>query len=136
MMQSENDLEQYGYFVFRFTIDRPEFEDVSPAAKDLLLHLMEMDPCERYTAEQALRHEYFLTFNSQEVNNNNTINNNNITTTIEHNTNHENSNHEINTSIAIEINSNSVGDFEIMSDDAEEMPSIESCGYLKNGPRE
>ena len=37
----------------------PEWDDVSETAKDLIDHLLTVDPSERYTAAQALQHPFF-----------------------------------------------------------------------------
>jgi phosphorylase kinase gamma subunit len=53
------------HLMFRMIIDGqyamsgPEWDDVSETAKDLIHHLLVVDPNERYTAAQALQHPFF-----------------------------------------------------------------------------
>lgn len=42
-----------------YTTSGPEWDDVSDTAKDLISHLLVVDPAERYTAKQALAHPFF-----------------------------------------------------------------------------
>lgn len=43
----------------RFVLRFPRWaKNLSPSAKDLLNHLLDVNPCTRYTAEQALRHPW------------------------------------------------------------------------------
>ncbi|XP_075249168.1 phosphorylase b kinase gamma catalytic chain, skeletal muscle/heart isoform-like isoform X2 [Convolutriloba macropyga] len=51
----------------RYSLDKPEWDDVSPAAKDLIRRLLEVNPEKRITARQALNHDFFVTFNPSEV---------------------------------------------------------------------
>jgi len=43
----------------QYTMSGPEWDDVSETAKDLIRHLLIVDPNERYTAAQALQHPFF-----------------------------------------------------------------------------
>ncbi|OQR81658.1 kinase [Thraustotheca clavata] len=43
-----------------YDIDNPYYKDLSPQAKDLIAHLLEVDPKSRYTATQALAHPWLL----------------------------------------------------------------------------
>ncbi len=43
----------------QYTMSGPEWDDVSETAKDLISHLLDVDPAERYTAAQALQHPFF-----------------------------------------------------------------------------
>ena len=42
-----------------YTMTGLEWDDVSDTAKDLIGHLLVVDPSQRYTAEQALQHPFF-----------------------------------------------------------------------------
>ncbi|CAF3978727.1 unnamed protein product, partial [Rotaria sp. Silwood1] len=44
----------------QYTMTGLEWEDVSETAKDLIRHLLVIDPVERYTAAQALQHPFFI----------------------------------------------------------------------------
>ncbi|CAF0841577.1 unnamed protein product [Rotaria sp. Silwood1] len=44
----------------QYTMTGLEWEDVSETAKDLIRHLLVIDPTERYTAAQALQHPFFI----------------------------------------------------------------------------
>ncbi|KAI2663803.1 Calcium/calmodulin-dependent protein kinase type 1 [Labeo rohita] len=41
-----------------YEFDSPYWDDISDSAKDFISHLMEKDPCLRYTCEQALQHPW------------------------------------------------------------------------------
>ncbi|TRZ02721.1 hypothetical protein DNTS_004543 [Danionella cerebrum] len=41
-----------------YEFDSPYWDDISDSAKDFIVHLMEKDPCQRYTCEQALQHPW------------------------------------------------------------------------------
>ncbi|KAH0786004.1 calcium/calmodulin-dependent protein kinase type 1 [Histomonas meleagridis] len=41
-----------------YNFDGPEWEDVSEGAKDLIFHMMRVDPSERITAQEALEHPW------------------------------------------------------------------------------
>ena len=43
----------------QYTVKGSEWDDVSETAKDLIEHLLVVDPSERFTAEQALQHPFF-----------------------------------------------------------------------------
>lgn len=43
----------------QYTMAGAEWDDVSETAKDLIRHLLVVDPDERYTATQALQHPFF-----------------------------------------------------------------------------
>lgn len=43
----------------QYTMTGPEWDDVSETAKDLISHLLVVDPAERFTATQALEHSFF-----------------------------------------------------------------------------
>lgn len=43
----------------RYSFDAPVWDEVGDSAKDLITHLMDTDPTSRFTASQALRHEFF-----------------------------------------------------------------------------
>jgi phosphorylase kinase gamma subunit len=43
----------------QYTMSGPEWDDVSETAKDLIRHLLVVDPAERFTAAQALQHPFF-----------------------------------------------------------------------------
>ncbi|CAF0911003.1 unnamed protein product [Rotaria sp. Silwood1] len=43
----------------QYTMTGSEWDDVSETAKDLIHHLLVVDPAERYTAAQALQHPFF-----------------------------------------------------------------------------
>lgn len=43
----------------QYTMTGSEWDDVSETAKDLIRHLLVVDPAERYTAIQALQHPFF-----------------------------------------------------------------------------
>jgi phosphorylase kinase gamma subunit len=43
----------------QYTMSGPEWDDVSETAKDLIRHLLVVNPIERYTATQALQHSFF-----------------------------------------------------------------------------
>lgn len=45
----------------QYTMVGPEWDDVSETAKDLIRHLLVVNPQERYTAGQALQHPFFNT---------------------------------------------------------------------------
>ncbi len=53
------------YLMFRmimeghYTMSGSEWDDVSDTAKDLIRHLLVINPAERYTAAQALEHPFF-----------------------------------------------------------------------------
>jgi phosphorylase kinase gamma subunit len=53
------------YLMFRmimegnYTMSGSEWDDVSDTAKDLIRHLLVINPAERYTAAQALEHRFF-----------------------------------------------------------------------------
>ncbi|KAI8504953.1 Phosphorylase b kinase gamma catalytic chain, skeletal muscle/heart isoform [Branchiostoma belcheri] len=42
-----------------YNFDGPEWEDISHTSKDLISHLLIVDPKNRFTAEQALQHPFF-----------------------------------------------------------------------------
>ncbi|XP_078600161.1 phosphorylase b kinase gamma catalytic chain, skeletal muscle/heart isoform-like isoform X2 [Branchiostoma floridae x Branchiostoma japonicum] len=42
-----------------YNFDGPEWEDISHTSKDLIAHLLIVDPKNRFTAEQALQHPFF-----------------------------------------------------------------------------
>uniref|UniRef100_A0A672N0Z2 Calcium/calmodulin dependent protein kinase I n=1 Tax=Sinocyclocheilus grahami TaxID=75366 RepID=A0A672N0Z2_SINGR len=41
-----------------YEFDSPYWDDISDSAKDFIVHLMEKDPSQRYTCEQALQHPW------------------------------------------------------------------------------
>uniref|UniRef100_A0A8B9GBA0 Calcium/calmodulin dependent protein kinase I n=1 Tax=Amazona collaria TaxID=241587 RepID=A0A8B9GBA0_9PSIT len=41
-----------------YEFDSPYWDDISDSAKDFIQHLMEKDPCKRFTCEQALQHPW------------------------------------------------------------------------------
>jgi phosphorylase kinase gamma subunit len=43
----------------QYTMSGSEWDDVSETAKDLIRHLLVVNPIERYTAPQALQHSFF-----------------------------------------------------------------------------
>ncbi|ELT91652.1 hypothetical protein CAPTEDRAFT_148295 [Capitella teleta] len=43
----------------RYCFSNPEWEDISEAPKDLISHLLVVDPVKRYTAKDALAHPFF-----------------------------------------------------------------------------
>ena len=43
-----------------YSFDKPVWNEVSPAAKDLISNLLKVDPEERYSAADALHHDWFL----------------------------------------------------------------------------
>ncbi len=55
------------FSLFRYSLEKPEWEDVSATAKDLIQKLLEVDPTKRITAREALRHDFFVTFNPSEM---------------------------------------------------------------------
>ncbi|CAF3133568.1 unnamed protein product [Rotaria socialis] len=44
----------------QYTMTGSEWDDVSETAKDLIRHLLVVNPADRYTAEQALQHPFFI----------------------------------------------------------------------------
>ncbi|CAF1465214.1 unnamed protein product [Rotaria magnacalcarata] len=44
----------------QYTMTGSEWDDVSETAKDLIRHLLVLNPADRYTAEQALQHPFFI----------------------------------------------------------------------------
>uniref|UniRef100_A0A4W3IKK6 phosphorylase kinase n=1 Tax=Callorhinchus milii TaxID=7868 RepID=A0A4W3IKK6_CALMI len=52
-----------------YNYDSPEWEDHSDTVKDLISHLLVVDPDKRYTAEQALAHPFFQQYIVEEVRN-------------------------------------------------------------------
>ncbi|KTG45562.1 hypothetical protein cypCar_00026015 [Cyprinus carpio] len=42
-----------------YEFDSPYWDDISESAKDFIVHLMEKDPSQRYTCEQALQHPWY-----------------------------------------------------------------------------
>lgn len=51
----------------RYSLEKPEWDDVSASAKDLIRRLLEVNPAKRITARQALNHDFFVTFNPSEA---------------------------------------------------------------------
>ena len=51
----------------RFSFSAPEWVDVSEMAKDLIRKLLTIDPLERLTAAQALRHPYLVNGYARDV---------------------------------------------------------------------
>lgn len=43
----------------QYTMTGSEWDDVSDTAKDLIGHLLVIDPADRYTADEALQHPFF-----------------------------------------------------------------------------
>ncbi|CAF0878446.1 unnamed protein product [Adineta steineri] len=62
------------YLMFRkiregqYTMTGSEWNDVSETAKDLIRHLLDIDPSKRYTAAQALQHSFFNNERTQRKN--------------------------------------------------------------------
>lgn len=50
----------------RYTLDEPEWEDISDDAKDLVKKMLEYDPSKRISANDALQHKWIRTHTSGE----------------------------------------------------------------------
>lgn len=48
----------------KYTLEEPEWDDISPDAKDLVRKMLEYDPSKRYSAMQALQHKWIVTHTS------------------------------------------------------------------------
>ncbi|CAF0865866.1 unnamed protein product [Rotaria sordida] len=51
----------------RYSMTGSEWDDVSETAKDLIRHLLVIDPDERYTAAQALQHSFFISERTRRI---------------------------------------------------------------------
>lgn len=43
-----------------FEFDSPDWDEISDSAKDLINHLLQVDPNKRYTCEQVLKHPWIV----------------------------------------------------------------------------
>ncbi|XP_023691065.1 uncharacterized protein [Paramormyrops kingsleyae] len=70
----EDDTDQHNRILFRrivageFEFDSPYWDDISPAAKELVCKLMEVDPMLRVTAQNALTHDWIAGQGASEKN--------------------------------------------------------------------
>jgi calcium-dependent protein kinase len=50
----------------KFTLDEPEWDEISADAKDLVKNMLKYDPDKRISASDALQHKWIKTHNSNE----------------------------------------------------------------------
>ena len=51
----------------QFEFHSPYWDNISPQAKDLIKHLLVVDPHQRYTAKKALEHEWFKVYTNPQL---------------------------------------------------------------------